>query len=145
MARMIFVNLPVADLQRSIAFYKAIGAEQNPQFSDETAAMMSFSAEINVMLLTHDKFRQFTSKRIADARETTEVLLAISADDRDAVDDIVGKALAAGGREPRAPEDHGWMYGRSFEDPDGHVWEPMWMDVGAASQAMSQQPEAASA
>jgi uncharacterized protein len=145
MPKMIFVNLPVADLDRSVAFYKAIGARNEPKFTDATAAMMSFSEAINVMLLTHDKFRQFTSKRIADARETTEVLLAISADSREAVDDIVEKALAAGGREPRAPEDHGWMYGRSFEDPDGHVWEPMWMDVEAAGEAMAQPPETADA
>jgi hypothetical protein len=137
---MIFVNLPVADLDRAVAFYKAIGAEQNLQFSDDTAAMMVLSDAIHVMLLTHDKFRQFTSKRIADARETTEVLLAISADSRAGVDEITEKALAAGGREPRAPEDHGWMYGRSFEDPDGHVWEPVWMDVAAMSQ-----PQAAEA
>ena len=140
MPRMIFVNLPVADLDRAVAFYKAIGAEQNLQFSDDTAAMMVLSDAIHVMLLTHDKFRQFTSKRIADARETTEVLLAISADSRAGVDEITEKALAAGGREPRAPEDHGWMYGRSFEDPDGHVWEPVWMDVAAMSQ-----PQAAEA
>ena len=137
MPKMIFVNLPVADLDRSIAFYRAVGAEQNKQFSDETAAMMSFSAEINVMLLTHDKFRQFTAKRIADAHESCQTLLALSCDDRAGVDDITGKALAAGGREPRAADDHGWMYGRSFEDPDGHVWEPMWMDLGAATQAMA--------
>ena len=135
---MIFVNLPVADLDRAVAFYKAVGAEQNPQFSDETAAMMSLSPEINVMLLTHDKFKQFTSKRIGDARETTEVLLALSADSREEVDAITEKAIAAGGRQARATEDHGWMYGRSFEDPDGHVWEPFWMDFAAASQATPQ-------
>ncbi len=144
MPRMIFVNLPVADLDRAKGFYAAIGATNEPRFSDETAAMMVFSETIHVMLLTHDKFRQFTSKKIADARDTTEVLLAISADSRDAVDEITEKALAAGGREPRAAEDHGWMYGRSFEDPDGHVWEPMWMDVEAATQAMAPQPEDAS-
>jgi hypothetical protein len=134
---MIFVNLPVADLGRAVAFYEAVGAEQNQQFSDETAAMMVFSDAIHVMLLTHDKFRQFTSKKIADAREATEVLLAISADSRAEVDEMTEKALAAGGREPRAPEDHGWMYGRSFEDPDGHVWEPVWMDVAAMSQPLA--------
>ena len=137
MARMIFVNLPVADLGRAVAFYEAVGAEQNQQFSDETAAMMVFSDAIHVMLLTHDKFRQFTSKKIADAREATEVLLAISADSRAGVDEITEKALAAGGREPRQAEDHGWMYGRSFEDPDGHVWEPVWMDVAAMSQPLA--------
>ena len=138
MPRMIFVNLPVADLQRAIDFYKAIGAEQNMQFSDETGAMMSFSEALNVMLLTHDKFRQFTAKAIADARNATEVLLALSEDSRSGVDEITEKALAAGGRETRQAEDHGWMYGRSFEDPDGHVWEPVWMDVEAASSAMDQ-------
>ena len=138
MPRMIFVNLPVADLDRSIAFYKAIGAEQNLQFTDETAAMMVFSDAIHVMLLTHDKFRQFTSKRIADAHETVQVLLALSCDSREAVDYITGKAVAAGGREARDKEDHGWMYGRAFEDPDGHTWEPTWMDLEAATKATAQ-------
>lgn len=137
MARMIFVNLPVADLDRSVAFYKAIGAEQNLQFSDETAAMMVLSDTIHVMLLTHHKFRQFTTKRIADAHESVQVLLALSCDGRAGVDEITKKALAAGGRETRERDDHGWMYGRAFEDPDGHVWEPMWMDVEAAAQAMA--------
>ena len=145
MPRMIFVNLPVADLGRSIAYYKAIGAEQNLQFTDETATMMVLSDAINVMLLTHDKFRQFTSKRIADAHETVQVLLALSCDSREGVDEITEKALAAGGRETREKEDHGWMYGRAFEDPDGHTWEPMWMDVAAATQAMAQPTEVADA
>ncbi len=140
MPRMIFVNLPVADLDRSVAFYKAIGAEQNLQFTDETATMMSFSEASNVMLLTHDKFRQFTTKRIADPNETVQVLLALSCDSRGLVDDITGKAIAAGGRETREKEDHGWMYGRAFEDPDGHIWEPVWMDVEAAAQAMAPEP-----
>ena len=136
MPRMIFVNLPVADLQNSIAFYRAIGAEQNQQFSDATAAMMVFSDTIHVMLLTHDKYRQFTSKRIADAHETSEVLICLSADSRDAVDEIVGKAEATGVRlDPTPKQDFGFMYGRSFEDPDGHIWEVMWMDVAAMQQA----------
>lgn len=135
MPRMIFVNLPVTDLDRSVAFYRALGAEQNLQFTDETATMMSFSEAINVMLLTHDKFRQFTTKRIADAHASVQVLLALTCDDRAGVDEITGKALAAGGRETREKEDHGWMYGRAFEDPDGHVWEPVWTDVEAASRA----------
>jgi hypothetical protein len=124
MPQMIFVNLPVADLDRAVAFYKAIGAQQNLQFSDETAAMVSFSEAINVMLLTHDKFAQFTPKRIADARETTQVLLALSAESREEVEDLFEKALAAGGREARPAEDHGWMYAR-----------PFWMDVEAATRA----------
>jgi predicted lactoylglutathione lyase len=138
MARMIFVNLPVTDLDRSIAFYKAIGAEQNMQFSDETAAMMSFTPEINVMVLTHDKYRQFTSKPIADAHATSEVLLCVSADGRDAVDATVASAAGAGGvADPGPVQEHGFMYGRSFEDPDGHHWEVMWMDLEAAQQAMA--------
>ena len=146
MARMIFVNLPVADLGRAVAFYQAIGAEKNPQFSDDTAACMVLSDTIHVMLLSHAKFRQFTPKRIVDAREASEVLLCISADSRAGVDEITERALAAGGREPRAAEDHGFMYGRSFEDPDGHIWEPMWMDLAAAEAAMGgEQPDAVAA
>ena len=97
MAKMIFVNLPVSDLARATAFYQAIGAEKNEQFCDETASCMVFSETIHAMLLTHDKFRQFTPKKIADARTSSEVLICISADSRDAVDEIVGKAEAAGG------------------------------------------------
>jgi hypothetical protein len=135
---MIFVNLPVTDLARSIAFYRALGAEQNLQFSDETAAMMSFTPEINVMVLTHDKYRQFTSKPIADAHASSEVLLCLSADGRDAVDAMVASAAGAGGvADPGPVQEHGFMYGRSFEDPDGHHWEVMWMDLEAAQQAMA--------
>jgi uncharacterized protein len=137
MSRLIFVNLPVADLERSTAFYEAIGATRNPTFSDETAACMVVSDVIHVMILTHDKFRQFTPRPIADARSGTEVLLCISADSREAVDEMTEKAVAAGGSEVREPQDHGFMYGRSFEDPDGHIWEPMWMDLAAATQAMA--------
>jgi predicted lactoylglutathione lyase len=145
MSKLIFVNLPVADLPAARAFYEAIGAANNPTFTDESAACMVFSDVIHVMLLTHDKFAQFTPKRIADAHETSEVLICISADSREAVDDITLKALAAGGREPREKQDHGFMYGRSFEDLDGHIWEPMWMDVEAATAAMAGQPESADA
>jgi predicted lactoylglutathione lyase len=141
MSKLIFVNLPVADLPASQAFYEAIGATNNPTFTDETAACMVFSDVIHVMLLTHDKFAQFTPKRIADSKQTSEVLICISADSREAVDEITEKALAAGGREPREPQDFGFMYGRSFEDLDGHIWEPMWMDVEAATAAMAGQPE----
>jgi len=138
MSKLIFVNLPVADLPAARAFYEAIGAVNNPQFTDETAACMVFSETIHVMLLTHDKFAQFTSKRIADAHQTSEVMLCVSADSREAVDDITGKALAAGGREPSEAQDYGFMYSRSFEDPDGHIWEPMWMDMAAAAEAMAE-------
>jgi len=141
MSKMIFVNLPVADLPAAQAFYEAIGATNNPMFTDETAACMVFTDVIHVMLLTHDKFAQFTPKKIADAKATSEVLICISADSREEVDDITEKALAAGGREPREKQDYGFMYGRSFEDPDGHIWEPMWMDMEAATAAMAREPE----
>jgi predicted lactoylglutathione lyase len=145
MSKLIFVNLPVADLPAAKAFYETIGAVNNPTFTDETAACMVFSDVIHVMLLTHEKFAQFTPKRIADARETSEVLICISADSRAAVDEITEQALAAGGREPREKQDHGFMYGRSFEDLDGHIWEPMWMDMEGFTAATAQQPESASA
>jgi hypothetical protein len=132
---MIFVNLPVADLARAVAFYQAVGAEQNLQFTDETASMMMFSDTINVMVLTHEKFSQFTPKKIADARATSEVLICLSAESREDVDAMVARAGAAGGTiDPAPKQDHGFMYGRSFEDPDGHIFEIMWMDLEAATQ-----------
>ena len=134
MAKMIFVNLPVTDLPRSVAFYEAVGAPKNPMFSDDTAACVVFSETIHAMLLTHDKYRQFTSKKIADATTTSEVMICISMDSRADVDAIVGKAKVAGGAiDPTPTQDLGFMYGRSFEDPDGHIWEVMWMDAQAAA------------
>ncbi len=136
MSKLIFVNLPVSDLERADAFYQAIGASKNEQFCDSTASCMVFSETIHVMLLTHDKFRQFTPKKIADAKQSTEVLICISAENREAVDDMVAKAASAGGQaDPGPKQDYGFMYGRSFEDPDGHIWEVMWMDVEAAKNA----------
>jgi hypothetical protein len=140
MSRLIFVNLPVADLGAARAFYEAIGFTNNPTFTDDSAACMVLSETIHVMLLAHDKFRQFTPKRIADSRETSEVLICISADSREAVDTMTDLALAAGGSEPRERQDYGFMYGRSFEDPDGHIWEPMWMDMNAATEALANAP-----
>jgi predicted lactoylglutathione lyase len=135
MSKMIFVNLPVNDLKRSIAFYEAVGAANEPKFTDQNAAMMRFSTEINVMLLTHDYFGQFTTKPVADANATAQVLLALSADSREAVDAQIEQAGAAGGRlDPCPKQDYGPMYGRSFEDPDGHIWEVMWMDEAAAEK-----------
>ncbi len=132
MAKMIFVNLPVADLARATAFYEAVGAVKNPQFCDPTASCMVLSDTIHVMLLTHDKFNFFTSKKIVDAKTSCEVLLCISADSRGEVDDIVSKAHAAGGvLDPSPVDDYGWMYGRSFEDPDGHGWGVNYMDMEA--------------
>jgi len=129
MAKMIFVNLPVTDLPRSKAFYEAVGAVNNPAFTDDTAACMVLSDSINVMLLTHDKFRQFSPRAIPDAHQVAQVLLCISADSRDAVDAMVGSAgKAGGGVDPTPTQDHGVMYGRSFDDPDGHIWEVMWVD-----------------
>jgi predicted lactoylglutathione lyase len=140
MSQMIFINLPVADLPRATAFYEAIGARKNEQFCDGTASCMVFSDTIHVMLLTHEKFRQFTPKTIADAKTSSEVLICISAADRDAVDAMVGNAkLAGGSADPSPQQDHGCMYGRSFEDPDGHIWEVMWMDMAA----IAKQPAAA--
>jgi len=137
MSKMIFVNLPVGNLPRAIAFYEAVGATRNPQFSDDTAACMVLSDTIHAMLLTHEKYRQFTSKTIVDAKTSSEVLICISADSRDDVDDLVKKAVAAGGSaDPTPTQDYGFMYGRSYEDPDGHIWEVMWMDMAAAQAAM---------
>ncbi|WP_407192864.1 VOC family protein [Bradyrhizobium sp. STM 3566] len=133
MPKMIFVSLPVTDLKLATAFYEAVGAVKNPQFSDETASCMVFSETIFVMLLTHDKFRQFTPKPIADARTSNQVLLCLSADSRSDVDDIVAKPEAAGGMPDPSPKDeYSFMYGRSFEDPDGHMWGVNWMDLAAA-------------
>jgi uncharacterized protein len=136
MAKMIFVNLPVADLPKSKAFYAAIGFTNNPQFTDETAACMVLTDSIYVMLLTHEKYAQFTPKQIPDSHRTAQMLLALSCDDRAGVDAITGAALVAGGREAHDPEDLGFMYSRAFEDPDGHGWGPFYMDMEAAMQAM---------
>ena len=132
MSKMIFVNLPVTDLTRSTAFYEAVGAVKNPSFSDDTASGMVLSDTIHVMLLTHDKWRQFTSKPIVDAHANAQVLLCLSADSRDDVSAQVEKAAAAGGKaDPTPVQDYGFMFGRSYEDPDGHIWEIMWMDPSA--------------
>ncbi|WP_026359642.1 VOC family protein [Sphingomonas sp. PR090111-T3T-6A] len=133
MSRLIFINLPVSDLGRSKAFYEAVGATNNPGFTDETAACMVLSETIHVMLLTHDKWRQFTDRPIVDAHRQAQVLLCVSQDSREAVSAAVDKAVAAGGKaDPTPTQDYGFMFGRSFEDPDGHIWEVMWMDPNAA-------------
>ncbi|MFL6730212.1 MAG: VOC family protein [Sphingomicrobium sp.] len=130
---MIFVNLPVSDLARSRRFLEAIGATNEPKFTDETAAMMRFSEAINVMLLTKEKFAGFTPREVADATATSEVLIALSADSRQAVDATIDAAVAAGGSaDPGPKQDYGVMYGRSVADPDGHIWEFVWMDQSAA-------------
>jgi uncharacterized protein len=138
MAKMIFLSLPVSDLERATAFYQGIGAVKNEQFSDDTASCMVFSDTIHAMLMTHDKYRQFTSKKIVDAKTSSQVLICISADSREEVDSMVGKAGAAGGViDPSPQDDFDFMYGRSFEDPDGHMWGVNWMDVEAATKAMA--------
>ena len=124
----IFVNLPVKDLSKSIEFYKKLGFSINPQFTDETAACVVISDDIYAMILTQDKFKQFTKKEIADSTKTTEVLVALTAASRAKVDEFAKKAVEGGGKIHRDPEDHGWMYGHSIEDPDGHIWEIFWMD-----------------
>ena len=135
---MIFVNLPVADLAASRRFLEAIGATNEPKFTDETAAMMRFSEAINVMLLTRDKFASFTPRKIADAHAASEVLIALSRESREAVDATIDAAVAAGGSaDPGPKQDHGVMYGRSVADPDGHIWEFVWMDETAAEEGVS--------
>lgn len=132
MARKIFVNLPIKDMERSRAFFSALGFSFNPQFSNEQGACMVISEDIYAMLLVESFFQTFTKKPIADAKKSTEVLVCLSCDSRAEVDALVKKALAAGGTAPNAPQDHGFMYAHGFEDLDGHVWELVWMDPAAA-------------
>ena len=130
MSKQLFVNLPVTDLKKSIAFYTAIGAVQNKQFSDDTSACMVFSDTIYVMLLTHAKWKSFTTKPIVDSRRESEVMLALSCDGKASVDSLVDAARNNGGKPDVNPkQDLGFMYGRSFEDVDGHIWEVFFMDM----------------
>jgi predicted lactoylglutathione lyase len=137
MSKMIFVNLPVRDLAASTAFYVALGGAVNAQFSDEQATCLMFSEAIGVMVMTHDRYRQFTQRPIGDARRESQALLALSVDARDAVDATLTRAVAAGGRaDPNPVQDHGFMFNRSVEDPDGYVWEIMWMDAAAHAETL---------
>ena len=150
MARMIFVNLPVSDLPRSRGFLEALGAVNEPKFTDDTGACMTLSDSIHVMLLTRDKFAQFTPRPIADAEAASEVLLCLSENSRESVDSTIERAVSAGGTADPAPkQDYGVMYGRSVSDPDGHIWEIMWMDPAAAAEqgagAIEQPAEATAA
>ena len=141
MPQMIFVNLPVKDVARSTAFYEAIGCKKDERFSNETASAMQLSDEIVFMLLAHDFFQTFTPKPIADSHATTGALICISRDSREAVDAIVEAAAAAGGKaDIRDKQDMGFMYSRAFEDPDGHIFEPMHMDMEAAMAAFPDGP-----
>ena len=131
-SRKIFVNLPVGDLKRSIEFFTTLGFAFNPQFTDDTAACMIVSDEAFVMLLVEGKFQDFTKKELADPARQTEAIMAVSAESRAQVDDLADTALASGGSAANEPIDmDGFMYGRSFQDPDGHLWEVVWMDPAA--------------
>jgi predicted lactoylglutathione lyase len=127
-SKMIFVNLPVSDVARSTAFYEAIGFQKNPKFSDQNASSMLWTDQIVFMLLGHPFYSTFTDKTIIDAKTTSGALYALSLGSRAEVDQISEAAIAAGGREVHGPEDHGFMYSRAFEDPDGHGFGPLWMD-----------------
>jgi hypothetical protein len=129
MATQIFINLPIKDLKKSMAFYEAIGFTNNPQFTDDTAACMVFNENIFVMLLTYDKFKTFTSKSIIDAKQAIGVINSMSLSSNDEVNAFLDRALKAGGNEYRDPQDFGFMQLRCFEDLDGHNWEVFYMDV----------------
>src|SRR5262245_36049149 len=129
MATQVFINLPVADLPKSMAFFKALGFSHNPQFTDDTAACIVISETIFVMLLTHPKFRNFTPKAICDTTKSAEVLLCLSCESRSQVEDLVAKAVASGGSTYAKPKDYGFMYQHSFADPDGHQWELIYMSA----------------
>jgi uncharacterized protein len=129
MAKKIFINLPVTDLQKAKTFYTEIGFTNNPQFTDETAACMVLTDEIYVMLLTHLKFKEFTNKEISNAFATASVINSLSVDSIEEVNTMADKALSAGGKETNEPKDYGFMQQRSFQDLDGHLWEVLYMDV----------------
>ena len=128
MAAQIFVNLPVKDLNKTTEFFAKLGFKFNPQFTNQNGTCMIIGENIFVMLLVEKFFKTFIKKEICDAKKSTEVLLAITAESRKKVDEMISNAVKAGGKEPREPQDHGWMYGRAFEDINGHIWEVFWMN-----------------
>ncbi len=132
MIRQLFVNLPVSDMARSKAFFTALGLGFEPRFTNEQGACLKITDNLFVMLLVEPFFRTFTPRPVADARKSTEVLMALSCDSRTEVDTLVDRAVAAGGTTPNAPQDHGFMYQHGFADLDGHLWEVFWMDENAA-------------
>lgn len=134
MGRMIFVNLPVRDLEQSVDFWTGLGFTFNPQFTDDNASCMVVSDHACVMLLTGTFFSTFTSRPVADANEHTEAILALSAESREEVDRLVDTAVSTGGSAANEPQDEGFMYGRSFHDPDGHLWEVLYMDPAALEE-----------
>jgi len=135
MHKQIFVNLPIKDLARSRAFFESLGYAFNPQFSNELGACLVLGENLFAMLLTEPFFKGFTGKPIVDATQATEVIVCVSCESRAEVDELVAKAVAAGGTAPRAPVDHGFMYGHGFEDLDGHIWELAFMDASALPEA----------
>lgn len=135
MVKQIFVNLPVKDLKKSMDFFKKLGFSFNEKFTDENAACLIIDDNIYSMLLTEPFFKTFIKTEINDAKKNTEVLIAITAESRKKVDEMINKAIEAGGSEQRDPQDHGWMYGRSFQDLDGHIWEVFYMDENAYNKS----------
>ena len=135
MAQKIFVNLPVRNLKKSVDFFAKLGFTFNAKFTDETAACMIISEDIYVMLLTENKFKTFTPKQICDATKSTEVLVCLSTASRNEVNEMVRKAVAAGGTTYKEPQDHGFMYGHGFQDLDGHIWELAFMEPSAIRSA----------
>lgn len=131
MTTQIFVNLPVKDLSRTVEFFKKLGFAFNPQFTDENATCMIINDNIFVMLLVEKFFKTFTKKEICDTTKDTEVIIALSTESREKVDEMMQHVFEAGGKESREPQDHGWMYGRSFQDINGHLWETIYMDEKA--------------
>lgn len=131
MEKKIFVNLPVRDLNKTVEFFTKLGFEFNPQFTDENATCMIVNKDIFIMLLVEKFFKTFTKKEICDTTKDTEVIIALSTESREKVDQMINDVIQAGGKESRKPQDHGWMYGRSFQDIDGHLWEIIHMDENA--------------
>jgi len=131
MSMKVFINLPVKNLQKSMAFFASLGFLHNPHFTDETAACIVFSNEIHAMLITEDRFREFTPQPICDATQQTEVLVALSCESREEVDRLVDQAIRSGGSVFSEPKDYGFMYYRSFQDLDGHIWELCYLDPSA--------------
>jgi len=143
-SRMLFPNLAVQDLDRSVAFFTELGFSFDPRFTDESATAMIVNEQAVVMLLVAERFKDFTKKELVDSTRQTETILAISAESREDVDAFADKALAAGGTPANDPMDLGFMYGRSFNDPDGHLWEIFWMDPSALEQGAEVEAGAAS-
>ena len=135
MATKIFVNLPISDLNKSVEFFTKLGFTFNPRFTDETATCMIVSEDIFVMLLTREKFKDFIPHEVCDATKSTEVIICLSCENRAKVDEIAGKALAAGAASPMGSKDYGFMYQNSFQDLDGHLWELVYMEPGADNQS----------